>query len=151
MKHSELTEAPALKCDALMVERLGIALRPDQLQERKLVWNLIAHLKGGGFEIVGVWSSFSRRTVKTTAPKKAMELIFARSESELRVQRTGCHQHSILLLPNNGNVGLDIVFHYKTTTGDPDGFTAAMDAFDEYALFSEPCRRGTPIGLKGEK
>ena len=56
-----------------------------------------------------------------------MEHVFAVDESSLRFQKPGFNVHGVLLVGGNG---VDIISDWNYTDGDPDGFSACMDAFD---------------------
>lgn len=119
-----LAPVPALDHDAMMERRFGQTVSPNGRLERRIVANLIAHLKRAGFRPYEVYDGEEQTKVKDA--KSAMEVIFNLDEASLRM-RKGKHEHGILLVLGNG---IDIVSDWNYTDGDPDGFSAAMQAFD---------------------
>jgi hypothetical protein len=121
---------PPLKHDAMMLERFGHKLSPNGILERRIVWNLFKHLEARGWYVRATWDGEERERVNT--PQEAMEFIFNLDEVSVRMAKgaeriKGEDWHGILLVLGNG---VDIVSDWNYTKGDPDGFSAAMDAFD---------------------
>lgn len=136
MNKEDLTNPPALDHDAMMVREFGPSNKLDQRQrnERSIVWNLCRHLRKQGFEVKAVYDG--EGYTKVSDVLAAMELIFNLDEASLRVEKPGFSEHGILLILGNGNDGLDMIADYSYTNGDPDGFNAAMEAFNVGELYS---------------
>jgi len=134
-----MSQVPALDHDAMMLARFGTTVSADGKLERRIVWNLCAHLEAAGFIVYRTFDGEEMRYPKTA--KGAMELIFNTDEASLRFIPVSCaklkknksmYEHGVLLVLGNG---VDIVSDWNYTEGDPDGFNAAMDKFnaEDYA------------------
>ncbi len=122
MNAAQAVAAPALVIDA----RRRTPVPPNGILERRIVANLIEHLKRAGFHLVHVFDG--ERSTRVTTTKQAMELIFNLDEVSVRFYKTHpAHWHGVLLVLGNG---CDIVSDWNFTPGDADGFNAAMEAFD---------------------
>jgi hypothetical protein len=120
-----ILQPPALDIDNLLGKP-----SPQGKLERRIVCNLIAHLHGAGFEPRNVFDGETETTVFGT--RDSMELIFSLDEASLRFWKRGPvgfvePDHGVLLILGNG---IDVISDWNYTAGDPDGFNAAMDAFD---------------------
>ena len=110
---------PALKCDAQTP-----SLPPRCRIERRVVWNLISHLRRAGFRPVAVEADDDVKTPTATA---MMEELFSMDEGRLYFRKPGgSHRWVMVIL---GNDGWDAVSDWGVPTMD-DGFDAAMRAFD---------------------
>lgn len=123
-----IQQPPVLDHDLLMKQRHNYDVHASGKLERRIVFNLCLHLQAAGFNLVSVWDGEDNTPVKT--PKDAMELIFNLDEASLRVRKDGFKTHGILLIVGEGDT---IITDWNYTEGDPDGFSAAMDAFDAEA------------------
>jgi hypothetical protein len=121
---TKIIQAPDLDHDAMMLAEFGHKVSPNGRLERRIVANLIAHLEAHGFTPESLFDG--EEEPKVSDAKSAMELIFNLDECTLWV-RKGERRHGIFLTLGEG---LDIICDYNHTEGDPDGFAAAMDAFD---------------------
>jgi len=128
---------PDLEIDKLH-EQHGHLISAKGRIERRIVAALCAHLQARGFEMVNVYDGEETTAVSTA--KEAMELIFNLDEASLRFRRvygegTGRTMdprvHGVFLVLGNGE---DIVSDWNYSTGDPDGFNTAMEAFDPTEL-----------------
>lgn len=128
MIHRNDVKVPDLDHDAYMLDRFGRKVSANGRIERRIVAALMAHLGPEGFSVRSVWDGEERTEVTTV--KAAMELIFNLDEAHLNVGRDGEKPHWILLVLGNGQ---DIISDYSYREGDPDGFSALMDAFDAEA------------------
>ncbi|WP_454727908.1 MULTISPECIES: hypothetical protein [Cupriavidus] len=125
---------PKLQHDAMMASRFGTRVSADGRIERRVVANLLAHLERAGFAPLAVYDGDDYTKVSDAVA--AMELIFNLDEASLRITRPGTTiEHGILLVLGNGE---DIISDWNFTRGDPDGFSAAMDAFDVAAYAVGP-------------
>jgi len=117
---------------------VGVALPIHCRIERRIVWNLLAHLRANGYLPRNVWDGEERIKIEPSSPqveaKDAMEVIFSVDESVLRVARPGGKRYSIALVCGNG---IDIISDWSFTEdeeGNPDAFDKVMDAFDAHAF-----------------
>jgi len=131
MQRADLTSPPELDIDVEI--RPIYELTPSGLVERKIVWNLCAHLKNNGFDVVGVYDG--EEYTKVSDAKSAMELIFNLDDASLRVRKPGFSEHGIYLIMGNGSGGLDLIADYNWSNDDPDGFEKTMEAFNTETLF----------------
>lgn len=118
---------PTLDIDREMLNKYGRKVSPNGRLERRIVAALCAHLVTKGFELHSVWDGEVETKVHTT--KGAMELIFNLDTASLRFHPYPgdiTKWHGVLLVLGNGE---DIVSDWNYTTGDPDGFNAAMESF----------------------
>lgn len=125
MTSKTILQPPELDHDVMMLSRFGSKVHPEGRLERRIVWNLFAHLEEKGFQVARVYDGEEFMKVKT--PKDAMELIFNLDEVSVRVNKIARPEHGILLILGNG---IDVLSDWNYTIGDPDGFSAAMDEFD---------------------
>lgn len=123
-----ITQPPALDHDAMMAKRFNVQVSPDGHNERRIVWNLCAHLREAGFDLCSVDDGEDIEIVSTV--KEAMELVFNLDEAKLRFRKPGFKMHVVLLIMGNGNKGLDLIADYGYTDGDPDKFMETMELFD---------------------
>lgn len=115
--------------------------------ENRVVSALLRHLRAAGFSIRGVWDGEEMHKLTTDAEIKNM--IFNLDESSLRVRKEGFKEHGILLVTGNASSGEEIISDWNYTTGDPDGFNAAMDAFNP--LHNNPRKRRNPAPRIGTR
>lgn len=132
-----LSTVPELDHDAMMAKRFGHTLTARMRVERLIVWRLLEHLAANGFRVTAI-DSDDRERVRT--PKAAMELIFDLDDSRVVVSKPGGPEHTVLLILGNGGMGEDLISDWTYTEGDPDGFNAAMDAFDVDAVVAQALR-----------
>lgn len=128
MSNRKNVTVPELDHDAMMLERFGHHVQPHGRIERRIVAALCAHMLDRGWTPANVFDG--EETTKVTDAKSAMELIFNLDEASLRFRPTDSpsgKRHGVLLVLGNGE---DIVSDWNYTEGDPDGFCAAMDAFN---------------------
>lgn len=119
-------DVPKLEIDARIAairREPTVMLTARQKLERKIAWNVLHHVVKAGFELRGVYDG--EEYTKVSTPLEAMEQIFDLDEASVRVRKPGFKEHEILLILGNGE---DIVSDWTYTDGDPDGFSAAMDA-----------------------
>lgn len=102
-------------------------LRLESKIERRIVWNLLAHLDAEGFKVTEVDDGDGDENVPCPDALAVMEAVFAVDESRLYVRKDGFDSHWIYLV--GGNVE-HIISDWSYFDGDPDGFNARMDAFD---------------------
>lgn len=88
--------------------------------ERRIVWNLLLHLKALGFEPLKV---ISDEAVKTPTARAVMEEAF--NLDDCLVEFTGGRTVTLVF----GNDGTDCISDWNYGKGDPDGFNAAVEAF----------------------
>lgn len=111
---------PELDIDA------GRAVQPTGRIERRIVANLIAHLKKHGFAPVAVYDGHDETSATTT--NAVMELVFnGPRRAWVYFKRKGYTAHGVRLVLGNGDC---IVSDWRYATLDHDGFNAAMDAFN---------------------
>lgn len=120
-----MVNVPRLNHDRLMAEKFGVKVSASGRTERRIVAALCEHLTIRDFNLFNVWDGATETHVRTA--KDAMELIFNLDEASLRFKHPLGKPHGILLVMGNGE---DIISDWNYTTGDPDGFNAAMEAFD---------------------
>jgi hypothetical protein len=123
-----LKNAPALKIDALLFK--ARPMPPHCKLERRIVWNLLEHLRSKGFPAIATFDGDDRERVRSS--KGAMEFIFNLDEVSVRFKGNGGSEHGVLLILGEG---IDVINDWNYTEGDPDGFDAAMNAFnaEDYA------------------
>lgn len=114
---------PALGIDKLLFA--SRTMEPRHKLERRIVWNLCKHMQANGWTPARVFDGEEHTTV--CSAKAAMELIFNLDDARLTFCDGKGHRHAVVLVLGNG---IDIVSDWGYSTGDPDGFDAAMDAFD---------------------
>jgi hypothetical protein len=118
---------PVLDHDKMMYERFGCDshLRVKGRLERRIVWNLFAHLAQHGWL---PWSVFDgEERTRTYTPKAAMELMFNLDEVHVTMRDLRGNEHWIFFTLGEG---VDIICDYSFAPGGKDNFEAAMDAFD---------------------
>jgi hypothetical protein len=131
MKHNATPQeentmrVPTLDIDREMLDKYGRKVSPNGRLERRIVAALCEHMTARGFNLDTVYDGVETTHVHTV--KAAMELIFNLDEASLRFKHPLYKAHGVLLVLGNGE---DIVSDWNYTTGDPDGFNAAMEAFD---------------------
>jgi hypothetical protein len=119
---------PALDIDALMLKQFNQPVSITGKAERRIVANLLSHLDAAGFTPTAVDNRDDLLKVRTA--KSAMERIFeVVSDPILYVRKRGESKrtHTITLVQGNGT---DMISDWTYTEGDPDGFDAAMGAFN---------------------
>lgn len=124
-----ITPAPALDHDAMMSQRFGSKVSANGHLERAIVWNLCAHLAAAGFVPFDV--NDGEEITKATDARAVMELVFNLDEAWIRFHKPGFPVHYVFLVMGNGDC---IVSDWSFGTDDPDGFGAAMDAFNAEAI-----------------
>lgn len=122
-------KVPTLLIDQEMITKYGRRVSPTGRTERRIVAALCEHMIARGFNLFNVYDGEDETHVRTA--KDAMEIIFNLDESSLRFKHPLGKAHGVLLVLGNGE---DIVSDWNYTTGDPDGFNAAMEAFDVTAV-----------------
>lgn len=117
---------PDLDIDRVLYKHTGGRPHPRGVRERRIVANLIEHLKRAGFHLRSVWDG--EEVVAAVTPKQAMELVFNLDEATLHFYKTTpTRVHAVLLVVGND---CDIISDWTYRTGDPDGFNVAMGDFD---------------------
>lgn len=120
-----IENAPALKLDKVLHADGRIPVHV--IRERRVVWNLLKHLLDAGWKVCRIDDGDT--DTRVTTEKGAMELIFNLDDAQVSFKsiKNPLHVHTVVI--NLGN-DLDVVSDWNFTAGDPDGFSAAMDAFD---------------------
>ena len=121
-------QVPDLDIDKGVYTARGRHMSPASRLERRIVASLIAHLERKGFAVASVYDGEEETKIYTA--KDAMELIFNLDEASLRfwdISASPSRPHGVLLVVGNGE---DIISDWNYSTGDPDGFNAAMEAFE---------------------
>lgn len=120
----EILHPPALKIDKVLYGKDNNGRpHPEGVLERRIVWNLFAHLKAAGFDVVVVYDGENEEKVSDAA--EAMEFIFNLDEAHVHFRKDGRAHWLFLVLGN----GIDILSDWgipKTSTG----FDEALNAFD---------------------
>ena len=124
-KKMKSVEVPKLAHDAMMKSVYGRTVSERGAVERRVVANLIAYLAERGWNVFNVYDGEENN--ETLDMKSAMEVIFNLDESWLDVRNGDDNEHRIYIVLGNG---WDCVTDHNYTEEDPDGFLAAMDAFD---------------------
>lgn len=119
---------PDLDHDAKMLKQFGHKVSPNGKLERRIVAALIAHMGEHGWTPLEV--SDGDETMQAADAKAAMELIFNLDWARLWFTKDGA-RHWVLLVMGNG---CDIVSDWGYFTNDPDGYNAALEAFDADAF-----------------
>ena len=121
---------PALDHDAMMEKRFGQKVSPEGRLERRIVANLIAHMEAKGWKVYAVDDDDEATLVQDG--KAAMELIFNLDDALLTFVNADDDTHGVRLVLGNG---IDMISDWGFSEGDPDGFRAAMQAFntDDFA------------------
>jgi hypothetical protein len=117
-------EVPALAHDAMMLKRFGQKVEARGKLERRIVWNLCAHMEEAGWKVQGVHDG--DEFTECSDAKAAMELIFNLDDAGLYFEKDGS-EHRVLLISGNGT---DMIGDWNYSLNDSDGFNAAMEAFD---------------------
>ncbi len=113
------------------------------LLERRIVWNLIHHLKARGWEPRAVNDGDDLHLTNGDAIK-TMEAVFAVDDSAIGFCLIAEHatqfrntkvSYDVQITLGNGE---DCITDYNYREGDPDGFSAAMDAFKVEDYLAEP-------------
>lgn len=122
--HSLTVKAPALDGDAA---RPPI---PRNLAERHVIANLLAHLERAGFVLHSASDGEERHRVSTT--KEALEVVFSVDESWLYVKKPdGAKRYALFFVLGNADDGSEVLADCAAPDPDPEGFNAAIDAFNE--------------------
>ena len=116
---------PALDHDAMMEKRFGQKVSPEGRLERRIVANLIAHMEAKGWKVYAVDDDDEATLVQDG--KSAMELIFNLDDALLTFVNADDITHGVRLVLGNG---IDMISDWGFSEGDPDGFRAAMQAFN---------------------
>lgn len=127
MNNPIVLDPPKLDHDKMMYERFGCDshLRAQGRLERRIVWNLFAHLAREGWL---PWSLYDgEERTRVTKPKDAMELMFNLDEAYVTMRDLRGNEHWIRFTLGEGT---DIICDHSLGDPDKDGFGAAMDAFD---------------------
>ncbi len=115
---------PSLDHDAMMREKFGHEVSANGRLERRIVAALCAHLGALG------WSPFivddGDRKTPVHDTKSAMELLFNLDDAWLGFNKDG-REHYVRLVFGNG---VGVVSDWTFTSGDVDGFNAALDSFE---------------------
>jgi hypothetical protein len=118
-------QPPALKHDAMMLERFKQEVSANGRLERRIAWNLLMWLEQNGFRLVSLWDG--EEWTELNSAKEAMELMFNLDEAHLYVKKPTTGQHRIYFVFGNGT---DIIADHTYAEGDPDSFMKVMDDFD---------------------
>lgn len=121
-----LQNPPPLKIDAQIYGIDGREMIPRCRLERRIVWNLLLHLAEKGFTPVSVVSDDE---VKTPDSMAVMEEAFNLDDCRVVFRLNGAGPKRDVLLVF-GNDGTDCISDWTYGKGDPDGFNAALEAFD---------------------
>ena len=114
-------QPPSLQIDKVLYASKKIPVHVRL--ERRVVWNLLAHLEQAGWLPLAVESD---ERVPTATAVAAMEELFNLDEGWLFVGKSKA-EHGILIVFGNG---CDCVSDYTFCRGDADGFDAVMRSFD---------------------
>lgn len=120
------TGFPALEIDKVLYKGQDMHLRAKN--ERKVVFALLTHLLGKGFRLVSVYDGDDQQAVSTV--QAAMELIFNLDESHVWFQKEGFNKHYVFFVMGNAEDASEVISDWNYTVADPDGFDAAMNAFE---------------------
>jgi hypothetical protein len=99
--------------------------------ERRIVWNLLHHLKEHGFVVSG-YDDGDGLEPRTLSNVRALEVVASVDESCLYFQKEGNKEaHGVLFVGGNGP---EIISDWSYSMNDPDGLNKAMDSFnsDDY-------------------
>jgi hypothetical protein len=98
--------------------------------ERRIVWNLISHMKRNGFLPSSVWDG--EEAVMTKGDAKAMfDAVFSVDDSTMRFRKNGTgEKRGVYIVLGNG---IDCISDYSAPEDTTDGFAAVVDAFDPNA------------------
>lgn len=120
-------EATILQPPMLDIDiRIGKPVIPRGRIERRVVWNLLAHLERAGWYPEAVQSDDE---VPTPDAKAVMEEVFNLDDAWVYFRKSADgHSHSVRLV--FGNDGWDCISDWRYSRDDADGFNAAMEAFD---------------------
>jgi hypothetical protein len=108
-----------------------VRLNPKQVQERRIIWNLLKHIQAAGFVLVSLWDGEEEQDVHND-PQTAMELIYNLDDSHLHCMPAGgnpekdCHYLWFVM----GNSPDEVLADYSYTEGDPDKWVACIESFD---------------------
>lgn len=116
---------PALAHDALMLARYNVKVTPAGKLERRIVWNLLGHLRDAGFPVASVDDGDDDTAV--TSDKAAMELVFNLDDCHVFFHDGAGGFHWVRLIGGNG---IDMVGDWGCPADPADPWNAAMDAFD---------------------
>lgn len=135
----KLFPVPALDHDKMMAEKYGHSLDGRMHNERLIVACLIGHLADAGFHMIGLDDGDGElNKAAALNTKTMMELVFNLDECHIHFQKQGFKKkHWVYLIFGNGNDGKDLISDYCYAEGDPDGFNAAMEAFDTEQLVQD--------------
>jgi hypothetical protein len=124
------TNPPTLDIDTFMAERFGHKLRPEQVLERRIVWNLLNQLAEAGFKAVEVRDGLGDELSEPnpTNPKEAMEHVFNLDDCRVWLRKPGYGEHYVFLVMGNGE---DILSDWSFYEDDRDGFNKAVSEFSE--------------------
>jgi hypothetical protein len=122
MATKKWAKVPDLAIDKILYPKFGVS--PRGKLERRIVANLIAHLKRAGFRPYEVDDREEVTKVKGT--KDTMELLFNLDEAWVFFTN-GSSTHWVYFTMGEGTT---MICDHSFTEGDPDGFLAAMDAFE---------------------
>lgn len=122
----DILQPPSLKIDALLYTN-GQKMLPRCRIERRVVWNLLAHLKAAGFCPTATDDGAER--IETETPEEVMEAAFNLDECWVLFQRENDSVECWVRLVF-GNDGWDCVSDWSDDSATTRDFSAAMDAFD---------------------
>lgn len=125
MTRATILQPPELAHDKMMLARFGDRVQANGRLERRIVWNLIEHLRARGLTVYAV-HDYEEETPVADA-KAAMELVFNLDGCNLHVKGKHGDIHCLVLVLGNG---VDIVSDWFIPRDDVDGFDNAMNAFD---------------------
>lgn len=129
---STILQPPALAIDARLYP--GGGPPPLGRIERRIVWNLLAHLRAAGFAPYTVAGGDEGQT-PTLTPEAVMEEVFDLDVACVGFVRVGAGPEEVgNVVLVRGNDGDDIISDWRWTAGDPAGFDAAMDHFQPEAF-----------------
>jgi hypothetical protein len=126
----EITAAPALDHDAMMLARFGCKVSPNGYLERAILWNLCAHLAARGFLPFRI--NDGDEMPRVSSAKEVLELAFNLDEVSVRFRKgkRGA-EHGVLVMIGEGDT---LISDWNYNDGDADGFNAAMESFDPFAI-----------------
>lgn len=119
----DILQPPALKIDRIL--HPDGRIHPIGRAERRVLWNLMAHLAKVGFNPHSVvWDEVTM----TPTPEAVMEMVFNLDDCWVHFGAGADDAHSIYVVL--GNDGVDCISDWNYYKDDRDGFNKAMEAFD---------------------
>lgn len=125
-----VTAAPALEHDAMMLARFNCKVSPNGYLERAILWNLCAHLAAHGFAPFRI--NDGDEMPRVSSAKEVLELAFNLDEVSVRFRKGARgNEHGVLVMIGEGET---LISDWNYNDGDADGFNAAMESFDPFAI-----------------